>query len=79
MGFTQLFTGVVTILGTLVFMFSINVPTTIVVVILTPLSFFIAGFIARGEKDCLDTCLLEPVIDFGKFLHHLRLMPKCRM
>ncbi len=47
MGFTQLFTGVVTILGTLVFMFSINVPTTIVVVILTPLSFFIAGFIAK--------------------------------
>ena len=47
MGFTQLFTGVVTILGTLVFMFSINVPTTIVVVILSPLSFFIAGFIAK--------------------------------
>ena len=47
MGFTQLFTGVVTILGTLVFMFSINLPTTIVVVILTPLSFFIAGFIAK--------------------------------
>lgn len=47
MGFTQLFTGVVTILGTLVFMFSINVSTTVVVVILTPLSFFIAGFIAK--------------------------------
>lgn len=47
MGFTQLFTGVVTIVGTLVFMFSINVSTTIVVVILTPLSFFIAGFIAK--------------------------------
>lgn len=47
MGFTQLFTGVVTIIGTLVFMFSINVPTTVVVVILTPLSFFIAGFIAK--------------------------------
>ena len=47
MGFTQLFTGVVTILGTLVFMFSINLPTTIVVVILTPLSFFIAGVIAK--------------------------------
>ena len=39
MGFTQLFTGVVTIIGTLVFMFSINVSTTVVVVILTPLSF----------------------------------------
>lgn len=47
MGFTQLFTGVVTIVGTLLFMFSINVSTTIVVVILTPLSFFIAGFIAK--------------------------------
>lgn len=47
MGFTQLFTGVVTIVGTLVFMFSINVSTTAVVVILTPLSFFIAGFIAK--------------------------------
>ncbi len=47
MGFTQLFTGVVTIIGTLVFMFSINVSATVVVVILTPLSFFIAGFIAK--------------------------------
>lgn len=47
MGFTQLFTGVVTIVGTLIFMFSINISTTIVVVILTPLSFFIAGFIAK--------------------------------
>ncbi len=47
MGFTQLFTGVVTIIGTLVFMFSINISTTVVVVILTPLSFFIAGFIAK--------------------------------
>lgn len=47
LGFTQLFTGVVTIIGTLIFMFSINVSTTVVVVILTPLSFFIAGFIAK--------------------------------
>ena len=47
MGFTQLFTGVVTIIGTLVFMFSINVSTTVVVVILAPLSFFVAGFIAK--------------------------------
>lgn len=48
MGFTQLFTGVVTIVGTLLFMLSINVTTTIVVVILTPLSFFIANFIAKN-------------------------------
>lgn len=48
MGFTQLFTGVVTIVGTLLFMLSINVTTTIMVVILTPLSFFIASFIAKS-------------------------------
>lgn len=47
LGFTQLFTGVVTIVGTLLFMLSINISTTIIVVILTPLSFFIAGFIAK--------------------------------
>lgn len=47
MGFTQLFTGVVTIIGTLLFMLSISVSTTVIVVILTPLSFFIAGFIAK--------------------------------
>lgn len=47
LGFTQLFTGVVTIIGTLGFMLSINISTTVIVVILTPLSFFIAGFIAK--------------------------------
>lgn len=47
MGFSQLFTGVVTIIGTLCFMLSINVWITLVVVILTPLSFFIARFIAK--------------------------------
>lgn len=47
MGFTQLFTGAVTIIGTLCFMFSINVWITIAVVVLTPLSFFIARFIAK--------------------------------
>lgn len=47
MGFMQLFTGVVTIIGTLCFMLSINVWITLVVVILTPLSFFIARFIAK--------------------------------
>lgn len=47
MGFTQLFTGVITIIGTLLFMISINVTTTLIVVILTPLSFFIANFIAK--------------------------------
>ena len=47
MGFTQLFTGLLTIAGTLVFMFGINVKIALVVVILTPLSLFAAGFIAK--------------------------------
>lgn len=47
MGFTQLFTGVVTILGTLIFMLSIHPPITLVVVVLTPLSLLIASFIAK--------------------------------
>ena len=47
MGFTQLFTGVVTIAGTLVFMLAINWKITLVVVILTPLSLFVAKFIAK--------------------------------
>lgn len=47
MGFTQLFTGIVTIIVTLVFMLTINPVITAVVVVLTPLSFFVAGFIAK--------------------------------
>lgn len=47
MGFTQLFTGVITILGTIGFMLSINVKITLAVVLLTPLSLFVARFIAR--------------------------------
>lgn len=47
MGFTQFFTGVITILGTLGFMLSVNVTVTGVVVVVTPLSFFVAGFIAK--------------------------------
>ena len=46
MGFSQLFTGVVTILGTLVFMFYLNFKIAFVVVVLTPLSLFVAKFIA---------------------------------
>ena len=46
MGFTQLFTGVITILGTFCFMLSINVWITIAVVALTPLSFLVAGYIS---------------------------------
>lgn len=47
MGFTQLFSGVATIVGTLVFMLTLNVRITIVVVVVTPLSFFVASFIAK--------------------------------
>lgn len=47
MGFTQFFTGIVTIIGTIGFMLSINVWITLVVVLVTPLSFFIARFIAK--------------------------------
>ena len=47
MGFTQLFTGVITILGTLLFMLSVNIKITIVVVLITPVSLFVASFIAR--------------------------------
>ena len=47
MGFSQLFTGVITILGTIFFMLSIHVGITCVVVFITPVSLFVAGFIAR--------------------------------
>ena len=47
MGFTQLFTGIVTILATLGFMIAVNVPIALVVIVLTPLSLFVASFIAK--------------------------------
>ena len=47
MGFTQLFSGVLTILGTLLFMLSVNVPITLVVVCITPLSLVVASFLAK--------------------------------
>lgn len=46
-GFSQLFTGVITILGTLVFMFSLHFGIALGVVLLTPLSLFVSAFIAR--------------------------------
>ncbi|WP_322181822.1 ABC transporter ATP-binding protein [Neglectibacter caecimuris] len=51
MGFTQLFTGVLTILGTLFFMFSVNVGISLVVVLVTPVSLFVAAFIAKRTYD----------------------------
>ena len=47
MGFSQFFTGVLTILGTLCFMLTLNLPMTVWVVVATPLSLFVASFIAR--------------------------------
>ena len=51
MGFTQLFTGVITILGTLCFMLSVNVLITVVVVVITPVSLVVAAFIAKRTYD----------------------------
>ena len=51
MGFTQLFTGVITILGTLCFMLSVNVVITAVVVVITPVSLLVAAFIAKRTYD----------------------------
>ena len=55
MGFTQLFTGVVTIFGTLSFMLSINIKITLLVVVLTPLSLFVAKFIAKSTYNYFKT------------------------
>lgn len=51
MGFTQLFTGVMTILGTLIFMVSVNLWIALVVILITPLSLFVARFIAKRSHD----------------------------
>lgn len=48
MGFTQFFTGIVTIFGTLIFMLSINIKITAIVVVLTPISLLVARFIAKS-------------------------------
>ena len=77
MGFTQLFTGVLTIVGTLLFMLATNVPITLVVVCITPVSFLVAKFIAtrtysmfklqsetRGEQ----TGLIEEMIGNQKIV-----------
>ncbi len=77
MGFTQLFTGVLTILGTLVFMLITNVPIALVVICITPVSFLVARFIAtktytmfreqsetRGEQ----TALIEEMVGNQKIV-----------
>ena len=71
LGFSQLFTGILTIIGTLIFMLSVNAPITLAVVILTPLSLFVARFIARrthsmiarqGEDRAEQTAFVEEMI-----------------
>ena len=71
LGFSQLFTGILTIIGTLIFMLSVNAPIMLAVVILTPLSLFVARFIARrthsmfarqGEDRAEQTAFVEEMI-----------------
>ena len=71
LGFSQIFTGILTIIGTLIFMLSVNAPITLAVVILTPLSLFVARFIARrthsmfarqGEDRAEQTAFVEEMI-----------------
>ena len=51
MGFTQFFTGIVTIVGTLLFMLTIHPGITVVVIVITPVSLFVAAFIAKNTYD----------------------------
>ena len=51
MGFSQFFNGILTILGTIVFMLMINVPVALIVIFITPLSLFVASFIAKRTFD----------------------------
>ena len=77
MGFTQLFTGVITIFGTLGFMLVTNVPITLVVVCITPVSFLVAKFIAtrtysmfklQSETSGEQTSLIEEMIGNQKIV-----------
>lgn len=71
MGFTQLFTGVVTIVGTIIFMLTINVKISLLVILLTPVSLFVASFIAgrtfrmfqlQSEKRSEMTSIVEELV-----------------
>lgn len=75
MGFTQFFSGIITIIGTLAFMLSINLWITLVVVLITPLSFFIASFVAKkthtmfrlqSETRGKQTAFIDEMIDNAK-------------
>lgn len=78
LGFTQLFSGVVTIIGTLVFMLSKNVIITVLVMVLTPLSFFVAKYISshsfqmfqkQSEARGRQTSFIEEMIGSQKLVH----------
>ena len=78
MGFTQFFTGVLTIVGTLLFMLWMNPLITLVVVVITPVSLFVASFIARktyamfkeqSETRGEQTSLIEEMIDNQKIVN----------
>lgn len=77
MGFTQLFTGVITILGTIGFMMSISIKISLVVILLTPVSLFVASFIAsrtfrmfqeQSEKRAEMTSLVEELVGNQKIV-----------
>lgn len=77
MGFSQFFTGVLTIIGTLFFMIKIDVKISLVVILLTPLSFFVAGFISKktynmfklqSETRAMQTSLIDEMIGNEKLV-----------
>lgn len=78
MGFTQFFTGIVTIIGTLVFMITINIWITLIVVVLTPISLFVAKYIAthtfdmfkaQSEVKAEQTAFIEEMVANQKVIH----------
>ncbi len=71
MGFSQFFTGVITIIGTLIYMFTIDIKNALIVVLLTPLSIFVASFVAKktynmflrqSEKRADITALIDEMV-----------------
>lgn len=81
MGFSQLFTGVVTIAGTLAFMLSINVKISLIVIFITPLSLFVASFVAKktynmfkiqSETRAQMTSLVDEMVGNQKVVHGKR-------
>ncbi len=77
LGFSQFFTGVLTILGTLIFMLTLNLWVTLIVVVLTPLSLFVARFVAsrtyhmfREQSDAraAQTSLIDEMVSSGKLV-----------